>query len=202
MSTNTHWNDRYLTTRPEERSWTRNDDEPSRRLLHDFSASREGAILDVGGGAQTIGLTLVADGWPDVSVLDVSSVALQEARQQDPRLQTVEADVLQWRPDRTYDIWHDRAVLHFFTDPLALEHYRTALLLATAAGSLAVVGTFAPDGPPQCSGLPVQRYDEVTLGAALGAPWRLLHHERHIHRTPWGASQPFQWIVAVRVVTP
>ena len=54
-------------------------------------------------------------------------------------------------------------------------------------------GCFAPDGPRQCSGLPVARYDPPSLARQLGGAWSLIAAETEEHATPAGLVQPFTW---------
>ena len=89
------------------------------------------------------------------------------------------------------DIWHDRAVFHFLTAQDEREHYRAHLLQTLKPGGSAIVATFAPDGPPRCSGLPVHRYSANTLAAELGPELELVESMPHIHTTPRGARQSF-----------
>ena len=103
------------------------------------------------------------------------------------------ADITTWLPDRTYDVWHDRAVFHFLTSAAQREGYRRALNLGLAIGGVAIIATFAPDGPEQCSGLPVQRYDAAGLARELAPTLRPLDDWREVHVTPTGSSQAFTW---------
>lgn len=112
------------------------------------------------------------------------------------------ADVRNWRPERIFDVWHDRAVFHFLVEPADRAGYGAALRKGTRAGSLAVIGTFAADGPPSCSGLPVARYDADRLGDAIaevsGVDWQLQTSAAEEHHTPRGVVQPFTWVVLRR----
>jgi hypothetical protein len=114
----------------------------------------------------------------------------------------VVSDVRSWRPPRRYDCWHDRAVFHFLVDADDRAGYGAALGAGTAAGALAVVGTFAADGPQTCSGLPVARYDgdalRAALAAASGVDWQPVDAADEEHRTPRGVVQPFTWVVLRR----
>jgi trans-aconitate methyltransferase len=105
------------------------------------------------------------------------------------------ADITDWRPLRRYDIWHDRAVFHFLTEPAQRAAYLRALSEGLAVGGLAIFATFAPDGPEKCSGLTVERYDAEKLAATLGAQFSLEASWRDEHVTPWGSSQAFTWCV-------
>jgi len=110
-------------------------------------------------------------------------------------VQWVAADVTTWQPPQAFDIWHDRAAFHFLVDASDREAYLSRLQQGVKSGGHAIIATFAPDGPEKCSGLPVQRYDHVTLGKALGVAFELVHHQPHRHVTPWGAAQSFQFSV-------
>jgi hypothetical protein len=130
-------------------------------------------------------------------VLDVSTAGLQIAQQRlGPAAELVHwliADLLTWRPARTWDVWHDRAVLHFLTNPSAREQYLRVLQAATRPAAIALFGTFALDGPQSCSGLPVTRYSTRDLADLLGASWQVIASDREEHITPSGAIQPFTW---------
>lgn len=98
-----------------------------------------------------------------------------------------------WQPKRSYDLWHDRAAFHFLTAPEDQQAYVRVMSRALKTGGRAVIGTFAPDGPEKCSGLPVARYDAASLQAVLGERFSLVSTRRHAHTTPWGAEQRFQF---------
>ena len=135
-------------------------------------------------------------------VLDISEEALAAVRRRtaarSPAPSFVVADLLSWTPARHWDAWHDRAVFHFLTDPDDRASYVATATRAVAPGGIAVVATFAPDGPEQCSGLPTVRYDAEQLAAAFGVGFDLERTEREVHRTPSGGEQPFTWVVLRR----
>ena len=170
-------------------------------LVEDLQLPLTAAVLDVGGGASTFVDGLVGRGHVDVSVLDVSPAALAAARRRIPPTAGVHwicHDVLTWEPNRTYELWHDRAVFHFLTAPGDRSMYLDRLDKAVARGGYVIIGTFAPDGPQRCSGLAVHRYGAEELAALLGPGFRLILGCREEHRTPGGAVQPFTWTVAGR----
>ena len=106
----------------------------------------------------------------------------------------LQADVLTWRPGRRYDCWHDRAMLHFLVLDDERDAYLRTLHSAVAPAGFVILATFAPDGPPTCSGLPVVRYSEDDLVSILGDTFDVLETRREEHTTPRGAHQPFTWI--------
>ncbi len=191
-----HWNDRYQSTGAETLSWYEARPTTSLELLDRVGITPAASVLDVGGGASTLVDHLLGAGHQDLAVLDLSSVALDIARSRldDPTAVTwIQADLTTWQPSRRWDIWHDRAVLHFLVDDEARANYRLALRHALTPGGAFVIGTFAEDGPTHCSALPVRRHSPDDLANLLGDV-EIIERRRVIHHTPGGADQPFNWI--------
>jgi trans-aconitate methyltransferase len=182
-------------------SWFQEEPVISMELIAGLGVARSAPVIDVGGGASALVDRLVAGGFTDVSVLDVSAVAVEEAqRRQVPGapVRWLIQDLLTWRPTRQYALWHDRAVLHFLVSDEQRETYRELLNSALGPGGSVVIGVFAADGPESCSGLPVARYSEEDLMTTLGAGFAVRMMRREMHRTPSGGSQPFTWVAAQR----
>jgi hypothetical protein len=194
-----HWDDAYARGGAEAVSWFEPTPRVSLELIESLGMPRDAPVVDVGGGASTLARELVARGYTDVSVLDISEIALSGARNGlGDAAAWLREDVLRWRPERRYALWHDRAVLHFFTDDAERENYVLTLDAATAPGSFVVLGVFAPDGPDRCSGLPVSRYDAEGLQRLLGSGYALRAERSEAHVTPGGVRQPFTWAVFER----
>ncbi|MDI1289888.1 MAG: class I SAM-dependent methyltransferase [bacterium] len=195
-----HWNAAYASG-DRGRSWYQEHALTSMRLIGERGAASD-SVLDVGGGASTLVDDLNVAGYRDVTVLDISTTSLAIAQDrlgdQSGSVTWVEADLLTWEPSRTFSIWHDRAVLHFFTNADQKGAYRNVLMKATRSGSIAVIGVFGPDGPTHCSGLPVQRYDDGSMARLLSSAFTVTSSVLHGHRTPGGAVQQFMWSRAVR----
>jgi hypothetical protein len=170
----------------------------SLRMLQSADVSAADPVIDVGGGASPLAQALLDRRFRDVTVLDVSDTGMQYARRRlGPRAGQVRwlaADVLAWSPGRRYQAWHDRAVFHFLTAADQRRDYMRVLGAATGPGAVAVFGCFAPDGPDQCSGLPVARYSAAQLASELGPQWHLISQDRQEHVTPAGVIQPFTWV--------
>jgi SAM-dependent methyltransferase len=130
-------------------------------------------------------------------VLDLSAAALAAAKARigdtAKQVEWITADVTTWEPSQTYDVWHDRAVFHFLTDPADQAAYVDRLRRALRRGGHVIIGTFAPDGPEKCSGLPVARHNADSLGAVLGREFVLVDARPHEHLTPWATTQRFQF---------
>ncbi|HJS40971.1 MAG TPA: class I SAM-dependent methyltransferase [Sphingomicrobium sp.] len=199
MEPREHWRQVYEAKRPDEVSWFQASPAPSLDALDRLGAGPAKSLVDVGAGAATLADALLDRGWSDLTLVDVSEPALEASRQRlgerAGKVNWEVADIRHWRPDRTFDVWHDRAVFHFLTEAAGRTGYKRALAEGTRPGSHVVLATFAPDGPEQCSGLPVQRYDAAALAAELGGAFRMIDHWRETHVTPWGSEQSFQWCV-------
>ena len=198
-----HWTAVYETKDPTAVSWHQETPEPSLRALDRIGASASSSLIDVGGGASTLVDALLEQGWRDLTVLDIAAPALEAAKARlGVRADNVRweiADITDWHPFRRFDVWHDRAVFHFLTQPEQREAYRSALSQGVAAGGLVIVATFALDGPEKCSGLPVRRYDPAGLAAEMGDGLQLIYGWPEEHVTPWGARQSFNWCAFRRV---
>jgi hypothetical protein len=100
-----------------------------------------------------------------------------------------------------FDVWHDRAVFHFLTEPADRKRYVRLAERTIGLGGAAIVATFTPDAPERCSGLEVRRYDEIALATECGPGFRLLGANRHLHRTPGGVPQEYQYTMFERVAS-
>jgi trans-aconitate methyltransferase len=192
-----HWDATYSARGEAGVSWFEDRPTTSLELMMEIGATPSSSIIDIGGGASRLVDALVDAGWQSVAVLDVADVALAAAKARlgsaAGQVQWIVADVTQWAPDGTFDIWHDRAAFHFLVDPADRAAYVERLRSAVKPGGHAIIATFAPDGPERCSGLTVQRYDAASLAATVGAPFELVRARQHTHSTPWGSVQSFQY---------
>ena len=198
MEPKTHWDRIYRTTRPDELSWFQATPHVSLDLIRRRVPDRQARIIDVGGGTSSLADALLASGYSDVTVLDVSAAALTTAKERlgarAGEVTWLDADVLTAAlPQSDYDVWHDRAVFHFLTDPHDRDRYVAQVRRAVKPGGLVLVATFAEDGPTRCSGLPVARYSPQQLHRSFGADFLLLEDHREEHVTPSGVRQPFTY---------
>jgi SAM-dependent methyltransferase len=196
MTTRDHWDDVYARKAPGEVSWYRPSLDRSLRFIDDLGLPRDAPLIDVGGGASTLADDLLARGYTDVTVLDVSAKALGVAADRigvrAADIEWIAADVTEVAlPPAAYALWHDRAVFHFLVDDELRRRYVATCRAAVRPGGHILVATFGLDGPERCSGLPVRRYDAGQLHAALGTDLRLVAEATESHVTPWGATQQF-----------
>ena len=202
-----HWEQVY-ETRPTNRvGWYTPHLQRSIEWIDDLGLPPDAAIIDVGGGASTLVDDLLDGGFSAITVLDISRAAQQAARD---RLGS-RAGLVEWiRADITaaelrpghFELWHDRAVFHFLTDAGDRQKYRDRLLTALKARGHLIIGTFSPEAPPKCSGLPVRRYSVSLLSDTLGADFGLIHSFECLYVTPGGEPRPYIYTLFRRTAGP
>jgi 2-polyprenyl-3-methyl-5-hydroxy-6-metoxy-1,4-benzoquinol methylase len=198
MTTKAHWESVYQTKAVDEVSWHRPHLEVSLGLIEQAALDSGRVVIDVGGGEATLVDDLVARGYADVTVLDISQAAIDVAK---ARLGPPAASVHWITGDITavelgaarYDVWHDRAVFHFLTSADDRAAYVRQVARAVKLGGHVIVATFGLGGPEKCSGLDVVRYDAENLHGEFGPKFRLLDSVTELHETPWGTPQEFMY---------
>jgi len=192
-----HWESVYSTKTETDVSWFQESPGISIEIIDALWGGKPADFIDVGGGASRLADALVVHPGFKVTVLDLSQAALDAARQRiganAADISWIVADITRWQPADQFDIWHDRAALHFLTNADDREKYVRTLGSALRIGGVAIIGTFAPDGPEKCSGLPVMRHDSASLAAMFGDAFELIDSQPHEHQTPWGSVQKFQF---------
>ena len=196
MDTKTHWEKIYTTKAPDEVSWYRPHLETSLALIERAAPGKSASIIDVGGGESTLVDDLLSRGYPNVTVLDISHVAIETAKQRlgpaAAQVRWLVADITQATLEPSaYDVWHDRAVFHFLTNPQQRLAYVRQVAHAVKRGGHVIVAAFGPEGPRHCSGLDVARYDSESLHDEFGAHFRLVESSLELHHTPVGSTQQF-----------
>jgi trans-aconitate methyltransferase len=190
-----HWDQVWRTRTPQQVSWYQAEPRVSLELIAAAGIGKDAGIIDVGGGASVLVDRLLDLGYTNLAVLDIAGAALQASRarlgSRAGAVEWYETDVTAFEPPRRYALWHDRAVFHFLTSAVDRRQYVATLRKALQPRGTVVIATFAPDGPPKCSGLDVLRHDEATLGAELGPDFRLHDARRETHITPSNAEQRF-----------
>lgn len=181
-------------------SWYQPEPTMSLALIDRLRVPKGAPVIDVGGGASLLVDGLLARGYTDLAVLDLSSTALEIARRRlgaSTRVRWLREDIMTWQPERQYALWHDRAVFHFLTHEPDRAKYLTIMQHTLGDSGALIIATFASDGPERCSGLPVARYDATDLERLLDG-FTVVESRREEHMTPGGTVQPFTWIAANR----
>jgi SAM-dependent methyltransferase len=197
-----HWEGVYQRNDPTRLTWFQPSPEESLRMIEAAALDRDARIIDVGGGTSSLVDHLLDVGHRKIGVLDVSRRALEVTRarlvERAALVEWFEGDVTHFRSPHPWDLWHDRAVLHFLLEDEDRLAYRQSLLGALAVGGQAVIATFGPDGPTRCSGLDVRRYDPESLLELLGTEFDLLESVIEMHTTPSCSEQQFLFCRVVR----
>jgi ubiquinone/menaquinone biosynthesis C-methylase UbiE len=190
-----HWDSVYTGKAVAEVSWYEAHPAKSLELIRATGVAAGDAIIDVGGGASLLAEALLAAGYCDLTVLDVSGVVLQQLRErlgaEAAAVKLLQQDVTQFEPPQRYALWHDRAVFHFLIEHEARQHYVEVVRRALLPSGQVIISGFGPEGPEKCSGLQVVRYDAAALAAQLGTAFALIDSSLSVHRTPRGVAQQF-----------
>ena len=201
MDRKSHWEEVYTRKDETEVGWFQPDPALSLQLILSVSPGR-GAVIDVGGGASRLVDRLLDSGFKRVAVLDISEAALEKARaklgERADSVHWIEADVTSVESVGEFEVWHDRAVFHFLTDPDDRRRYVHLAERTIPPGGHLIVATFAPEGPTRCSGLEVCRHDARSLAAEFGDAFSLVREATEIHATPRGSPQAFFYGVFMR----
>lgn len=202
MSKKNPWEAIYRRGSSTELGWYQADPKVSLRLIHESGIRTSQRIIDVGGGASLLVDNLIRLGFEDLTVLDLSQAALTESQRRLGRaadgVSWIAQDVTTFRSAKTFDLWHDRAALHFLTRRHDRERYRETIRQALNPGGTAIIGTFALGGRRRCAGLWVRRYGEADIRRLLGSEFHLLSSIREVHLTPSGVEQPYSYFVVKR----
>lgn len=190
-----HWEDVYKTKCFTDASWYKSDPQKSFDLIVGAASNSLGRVIDIGGGQSFLVDLLLDAGFEHVAVLDISQTAIEATKarlgERASQVEWIVADITRRDSLGDFDVWHDRAVFHFVTDPEARRHYVELLKRSLPIGGYFVVGTFAKGGPDTCSGLPICQYDAATMQTELGPSFEPVECSEYLHTTPTGKPQQF-----------
>ena len=198
----THWEKIYTEKAPDAVSWYCPHLATSLALIAQAAAERSASIIDVGGGESTLVDDLLARGYTNITVLDISQTAIAANRKRlgkaAKRVRWLVTDITQVELEPSaYDVWHDRAVFHFLAAERDRVAYVRQVARAVKPGGHVIVSAFGPEGPTKCSGLDVVRYDAESLHREFGPRFRLIGSLKELHRTPFGTTQQFLYCYCV-----
>jgi len=205
MNQKDHWEQVYSDNQTKKLGWYAPHLQTSLSWIKALELDAEAPIIDIGGGASTLVGDLLDANYRSITVLDISARALSSVKaslgKNAELVNWLEGDItLLELPSQYYALWHDRAVFHFLTEPDLLRRYRDQLTKALQPGGHLIIGTFAPEAPPRCSGLPVQRYSREQLEITLGEGFEMKQHKQELHVTPGGVEQMYLYCHFRKVV--
>ena len=188
-----HWETVYATKQPNEVSWTQEVPQISLDFIHSFNLSKTAKIIDIGGGDSNLVDFLLNEGFENITVLDISENALKRAQerlgQKANKVKWVVSDVTEFKPDESYDVWHDRATFHFLTTSEQIAKYVS--IANNVVSGYMTIGTFSENGPKKCSGLEIKQYSEAELQAELSQKFSKIRCVTEDHLTPFNTLQSF-----------
>ena len=190
-----HWENVYANHPLEKVGWYQPIPETSLDLIKEAKIPKDGAVLDVGGGDSLLVDHLLERGYTDLTVLDISDKAIQRAQrrlgQDAQKVNWIHTDITQFKPTRTYDVWHDRACFHFLTETVDIDSYFQILNRSLKVDATAIIGVFSKNGPDRCSGLDIKKYDKESLKNLMDDNFQLTHTFTVDHITPSRNTQNY-----------
>lgn len=188
-----HWDTVYETKNPDQVSWTQEIPKTSLDFIHSFDLDKSVKIIDIGGGDSKLVDFLIQEGFENISVLDISSVAIEKAKKRlgdnAKKITWIVSDITEFNPTEIYDVWHDRAAFHFLTTNEVIKKYKETVI-KSVSGYL-ILGTFSENGPKKCSGLDIKQYSEEALTSIFNDAFEKLNCLTVNHITPFETEQNF-----------
>ena len=197
MEKKKHWENIYQTKNIDGVSWYQETPYESIELIKKFSTTGSDLIIDIGCGKSFLADNLLKLNYKNITLVDISLNALNEVKERlnNKSLNFIETDVLNLKLERTFDIWHDRAVFHFITNKKSIEKYISICNEYIGEGGKLIIGTFAEDGPLKCSGLEIKRYSVENLKELFKENFEFIKGFKKLHSTPFGTRQSFTFCV-------
>ena len=197
MDNKKHWENIYQKKEIDGVSWYQKVPTESLQLIKKYSISNSDKIIDIGCGKSFLADNLLELNYTDISLVDISSNALKEVkdRLQNKSLNFIETDILNFNSNDKYDIWHDRAVFHFITNPEGIEKYISLCNKYINNHGILIIGAFAEDGPLKCSGLEIKRYSVDQISGLFKETFELVESFNMLHKTPFDTEQSFSFCI-------
>lgn len=195
MESKKHWEKVYQEKNEKDFSWFQENPVKSLELIQECGLQHSDSIIDIGGGDSHLAEHLLAQGFQNLSVLDISQSALERAQlrlgTRASLIKFIESDVTKFTPTGKYKLWHDRATFHFLTSIEDVKAYLDVANNAISSDGYLIVSTFSKSGPEKCSGLPVSQYSDGDLKAVFQKYFTNIRCFEDTHHTPWNSSQSF-----------
>ena len=189
-----HWESIYQTKNPNEVSWYQKKPQSSLDLIAETGLDKDATIIDIGAGDSKLVDKLLALGYRNITVLDISSNALNKAKNRlgnrANAIKWVVSDLREFETSDRYNLWHDRAALHFLTAEEDINKYVDSVRRFLKPMGYLIVSAFSESGPKRCSGLDIKQYSEDSM-KKLFSDFEHLKSFEEEHLTPFGASQIF-----------
>lgn len=198
-----HWENVYTKKASTQVSWYQEIPHKSLELIDQFNLRRDAPIIDIGGGDSTLVDHLLKRGYTNLTVMDISSKALQRAKDRlgklGQKVHWVCADVANFNSEEQFELWHDRAAFHFLNDEHDIENYLQSMSRALPENGKSIISTFSYKGPEACSGIKVRRYSAGVLNSKIKGNFKKIECLEDMHVTPRGKQQHFIYCSFVKL---
>ncbi len=188
-----HWETVYETKQANEVSWTQEKPKTSLDFIRKTNLGKSAKIIDIGGGDSKLVDFLLEEGYTDITVLDISANALERAQKRlgknAEKVHWIVSDITEFKPEVSYDIWHDRATFHFLTTTDQIKTYVD--ITEKWVSNFLIIGTFSENGPKKCSGLDIKQYSEMELESQFSNRFKKRECITEDHLTPFETTQNF-----------
>jgi SAM-dependent methyltransferase len=190
-----HWENVFATKQEKEVSWFQEKPVTSIQLIQGCKVAKDAKIIDIGGGDSYLIDSLLDLGYTNLFLLDISKAAIERAKKRlgdrTKYVTFIVSDSLHFQSEEKFDIWHDRASFHFFTEVNDIEKYKLNVIANTNKNAHFIIGTFSEEGPLKCSSLPITQYSVEKMEAVFGAEFELENCFTEDHETPFDSIQNF-----------
>lgn len=190
-----HWENVYQSKNENEVSWYQEVPSKSLDLINSLNLRKDSKIIDVGAGESRLVDNLLSLGFKNVTVLDISSKSIEKTKQRlgkkSKLVNWVVSDIVDFIPDKSFDLWHDRAAFHFLTDKISIKKYVDLVNNSVNSQGNLIVSTFSTNGPLKCSGLQISQYNKNSISELFKEEFKLSYSETSVHQTPFNTNQEF-----------
>lgn len=190
-----HWENVYQSKNENEVSWYQEVPSKSLDLINSLNLRKDSKIIDVGAGESRLVDNLLSLGFKNVTVLDISSKSIEKTKQRlgkkSKLVNWVVSDIVDFIPEKSFDLWHDRAAFHFLTDKISIKKYVDLVNNSVNSQGNLIVSTFSTNGPLKCSGLQISQYNKNSISELFKEEFKLSYSETSVHQTPFNTNQEF-----------
>lgn len=198
-----HWEEIYEKKDDNRVSWYQDVPNTSLRLIDELRLALDDAVIDLGGGNSNLTSELYKKGYKNLSVLDISGLALDRTKAKMGAgangVNWIESDVLDFYAYNKYEVIHDRATFHFLTSEDDINKYVDIVTGAVKMGGYLIISTFSLSGPEKCSNLQVSQYSSAKLATVFKNDFKLINTINEVHTSPYNTTQDFIYCVFKRV---
>ena len=202
-----HWNDTYLKTPTDSLGWYEEHATPSLELIALCELEKDDLIVHAGAGASTLIESLLEEGFTNIAINDIAAAPLLEMQHDLSDWTHVDLDFIVddlTRPTslkklKHVALWHDRAVLHFFTEKEQQDTYFGLIQDTVKPGGFVILAEFSLKGANKCSGLPVINYSTDMLIDRMGPDFKVIKSFDYLYTQPSGGSRPFIYTLFQRI---